>query len=49
MISHSTMIIITILIGFNFCVSDIFKDKDTDNTQTATFTMDEWIESTIYS
>ncbi|XP_065366680.1 calpain-A isoform X1 [Calliphora vicina] len=28
---------------------DIFKDKDTENTQTATFTMDEWIESTIYS
>ncbi|KAL9917194.1 calpain A isoform 2-T3 [Glossina fuscipes fuscipes] len=28
---------------------DIFKDKDTENTETATFTMDEWIESTIYS
>ncbi|XP_075165551.1 calpain A isoform X3 [Haematobia irritans] len=28
---------------------DIFKDKDTENTETATFTLDEWIESTIYS
>ncbi|XP_046809455.1 calpain-A isoform X2 [Lucilia cuprina] len=28
---------------------DIFNDKDTEHTGTATFTMDEWIESTIYS
>ncbi|XP_023725353.1 calpain-A isoform X6 [Cryptotermes secundus] len=28
---------------------DIFREKDTDNTNTATFTMEEWVEKTLYS
>lgn len=30
-------------------VADIFRDKDSGHTESATFTMDEWLESTIYS
>ncbi|CAH1397162.1 unnamed protein product [Nezara viridula] len=28
---------------------EIFKDKDTNNTDKATFTMEEWLENTLYS
>uniref|UniRef100_V9I892 Calpain-A n=2 Tax=Apinae TaxID=70987 RepID=V9I892_APICE len=28
---------------------DIFRERDPDLTNTATFTMEEWIEKTLYS
>lgn len=31
------------------CMIDIFKERDPDNTNTATFTMEEWVEKTLYS
>lgn len=32
-----------------FYFSDIFRERDPDLTNTATFTMEEWIEKTLYS
>jgi len=37
------------LIYINYAVSDIFRERDPDKTNTATFTMEEWIEKTLYS
>lgn len=29
--------------------TEIFKERDTEKNETATFTLEEWIERTIYS
>lgn len=34
---------------FLVIVIDIFRERDPDQTNTATFTMEEWIEKTLYS
>lgn len=36
-------------ITFLIIVADIFRERDPDQTNTATFTMEEWIEKTLYS
>lgn len=30
-------------------LSDLFKEKDPDNTNKATFSLEEWVERTLYS
>lgn len=30
-------------------VADIFRERDPDQTHTATFTLEEWMEKTLYS
>lgn len=38
-----------IIIIVNFFCLDMFKERDPDNKNIASFTMEEWVEKTLYS
>lgn len=43
---------IQIFYEYNYCelfCLDLFKERDPDNKNIATFTMEEWVEKTLYS
>lgn len=40
---------ILMLFKIKYTFSDLFKERDHDNKNIASFTMEEWVENTLYS